>query len=143
MKLTFLLSIFIFSVFSFSSFAQDAAVAASDTIAVVSANAAPPAWAQDVLEIAEKTPYVGPYLSKALVYVGVLSTIVTAFIAFLLTGLAALARVLNFAGLVRFAAKVAIFRDGKFMYWLKYISLFNAKKEEKKPEVKEDEKLAA
>ncbi len=89
---------------------------------------APPQWAQDLMVNAEKLPLVGPYVSKFLLYLGILSAIMTSILACILSVLNSLMGVMNLAGLTDAATKIANFRDGKFMYWLKYFSLFNAKK---------------
>lgn len=101
--------------------------------------AAPPAWAIDLMMTAQNLPVVGPYISKALLYLGILSAILTSLIAFLLTAISALTGILNVAGLVNLATKLQIFRDGKVMYWLKFLSMFNAKKPESKPMVVSNE----
>ena len=93
--------------------------------------AAPPKWVEELIVIAQDLPVVGPIVSKVLIYLGIISAILTSLIAFLLTAISALSKVLNLAGLVNFAAKLQAFKDGPIMYWLKYASLFNAKKTEK------------
>jgi hypothetical protein len=90
--------------------------------------AAPPQWAENLMVAAQKFPVVGPVLSKILLYLGILSSILTAFIAFLLSAIGAITGALNLAGLTGFADKVQLFKNGKIMYWLKYLSMFNAKK---------------
>lgn len=105
--------------------------------------AAPPEWAAELIVTAQEIPVVGPILSKALLYLGIVSAILTSLIAFLLTTISALSKVLNTAGLVNFAAKVQAFRDGPIMYWLKYLSMFNAKKPEKVAAKADESKAAA
>jgi hypothetical protein len=90
--------------------------------------AAPPKWAQDLLVQAEKLPVVGPIISKALVYAGILVSVLTAIVAFLLTLLSAVSGIAGLSGLAAFASKIQAFKDGKIMYWLKYLSMFNAQK---------------
>lgn len=94
----------------------------------VSEPAAPPVWAQDLMVTAEKLPVVGPLVSKALLYLGVLSSILTMLTAFLISALAAVGGALNYAGLARAAQAIAAFQNGKVMYWIKFFSLFNARK---------------
>lgn len=91
--------------------------------------AAPPKWAQDILVAAENLPVVGPVVSKVLLYLSILSSILTTGIAFLLAILSGVSRLANLAGLAAFAAKVQLFRNGRIMYWLKFASMFNAQKE--------------
>lgn len=81
---------------------------------------------------AQKLPVIGPIVSKALLYAGIVSSILTALIACLLTIFTALSKVLNLAGLMSIAEKVQLFKNGKVMYWLTYLSMFNAKKPEDK-----------
>jgi hypothetical protein len=90
--------------------------------------AAPPQWAQDLIVSAGKLPVVGPVVTKGMVYLGIISSILTAGIAFLLSVLAALSGIASLANLTSFATKLTAFRDGKIMYWLKYLSMFNAQK---------------
>lgn len=97
---------------------------------VVAEPAAPPAWAQDLIVTAESLPVVGPILSKALLYLGILSSILTVMVGALITVLNTLMGALNLAGLVRIASALAAFRDGRVMYWLKFFSLFNARKKQ-------------
>jgi hypothetical protein len=94
----------------------------------VSAPSAPPQWAQDLIMNAQKLPVVGPYVAKGLLYLGILSAILTALVAFLLAAAMALKGVLNFAGLNSFVVLIQAFQDGPVMYWLKYLSMFNAQK---------------
>lgn len=93
--------------------------------------AAPPKWAEQLIMTAQDLPVVGPVVSKALIYLGIISAILTSLIAFLLTTISALTKVFNLVGLVNFATKLQAFSNGPIMYWLKYLSLFNAKKPEK------------
>lgn len=134
--------ILIFSICSFSQGdvpvqASPAAVTAMATpspvpMVQVPEPAAPPEWAIELMSTAQELPVVGPYVSKALLYLGIISAILTSLIAFLLTSIRALTGILNVAGLVNLAAKLELFRDSKIMYWLKFLSMFNAKKPETK-----------
>jgi hypothetical protein len=101
--------------------------AAAPQVAVAEPSA-PPAWAQEVVVAAEKLPVIGPIVSKILLYLGILGAIATATVGFLLGVLNTLMGVFNLAGLASAATKIAAFRDGKIMYWLKFISMFNAQK---------------
>lgn len=94
--------------------------------------AAPPKWAEDLIMKLQSMPVVGPYVSKIMVYLGILCAILTGLLAFLLTSLTALSGVLNFAGLTDAVKAIEDFKSSKFMYWLKYFSMFNAKKEKPK-----------
>jgi hypothetical protein len=90
--------------------------------------AAPPVWAEQLIVAAEKLPLVGPYVAKALLYLGILSSILTVLVAAILTVLNTLMGSFNLAGLTQAAAWLSKFKDGKVMYWLKFFSVFNAKK---------------
>lgn len=108
-------------------------VFAQSTDAVVNAVETPPDWLLSALQYLYDVPFVGPIMVKVAQWFGVIVTIVTAFTAFLMVSVRALMGVLNLAGLVAFAAKLDAFKDGKIMWYLKYISaLFNAPKPVKK-----------
>jgi hypothetical protein len=87
---------------------------------------APPAWALELLTTVEALPVVGPIVAKGLLYLGILSAILTSLVAFLLSALAGLKSVLNFAGLTTLTSALQSFQDGPIMYWLTYFSNFNA-----------------
>jgi hypothetical protein len=89
---------------------------------------APPQWAQDIIVVAEKLPLVGPIVAKVMLWAGILSGILTTLVGAVLGILQLLLGVFNLTGLVNAAAWIAAFRDGKVMYWLKFFSMFNAKK---------------
>jgi hypothetical protein len=124
------------------SFAQTATPVATPVVAVtpaVSANpasvttpvpvvAAPPQWATDVLVSAESLPVIGPILVKGLMYFGIITTLLTSLVAFLLGFTATLSGTFNAAGLTKFATLLTDFQNGKIMYWLKFITSFNAQK---------------
>lgn len=90
--------------------------------------AAPPSWAQDLMISAQKLPVIGPVVSKALLYLGILSSILTLLAGFLLGAIKVLSGVFNYAGLGALAQSISDFENGPFMYYLKYFSLFNANK---------------
>lgn len=101
----------------------------SATVPVAEA-AAPPAWAQDLMVTAQGLPIIGPIVSKALLLLGIVSAVLTSLVAFLLGVIQSLMAVFTWTGLVDATVAIAAFRDGKIMYWLKFFSLFNAKKPE-------------
>lgn len=94
----------------------------------VSRPAAPPSWAQELIVLVEKIPVVGPILAKIILYLGILSSILTTVVGALLGVLNTTMAVLNFFERPDVASLVARIRDGKIMYWLRFFSLFNAKK---------------
>jgi len=106
---------------------QPAAVQAPAAV-VVPEPAAPPAWASDVLLQVSKLPVVGPYVSKALLYLGILAALLTTLVGAALSILATLKTGFNWAGLDTASNAIAAFRNGKIIYWLTYFSNFNAKK---------------
>lgn len=89
---------------------------------------APPLWLQDLIVSAQSFPIVGPYLTKVMMYVGVIGSILTALVAFLLTGISILSGIANFSGLAGIATALTNFKNGPIMYWITYFSNFNAKK---------------
>lgn len=97
--------------------------------------AAPPTWAQDLIVTAQGLPVIGPIVAKLLVYIGILSSILTTLVGALLAVINTLMGVFNLAGLVSASTWLAGFRDGKIMYWLRFFSLFNAKKDPASPDV--------
>lgn len=110
------------------SSAQSPAPPMVQGVVAVAEPAAPPSWAQDLMVSAQKLPIVGPIVSKALLYVGILGSILTMLCGFLMAALSALSGTLQYAGLASAVQKIADFQNGKFMYYLKFFSLFNAKK---------------
>lgn len=112
-------------------------------IVSVAAPAAPPQWAQDLIVKAQGFPLIGPYVTKVMVWAGILSSILTALVVCLLGILNALMGVLHLSGLAGLAMGVESFKNGKFMYWLSYLSMFNAKKPDSVKPAAESGKLAA
>ena len=107
------------------------AVVAPAPVAVVpvAAPAAPPAWIQSLLTVVSNLPIIGPYASKAMLYVGMLSLVLTSLVAFLLGLMSTLSAAFgSIPALQSISAWIEEFKDGQFMYWLKYFSNFNAQK---------------
>jgi hypothetical protein len=111
-----------------TSVALDPSVPTSAGVVAVAEPAAPPAWAQDVMVAAQKLPVVGPFISKALLILGIVAAILTALAGFLISAIQALKGVFTWAGLTDAANVLVVFQSGRFMYWLKFFSMFNAKK---------------
>jgi hypothetical protein len=116
------------------------ALSLADPVVVKDTSAAPPVWMQDVLVSIKKLPMVGPIVVKVLNWLGVLCSVLTALAAFLMVVLKALSSVLSLAQLTDLSAKVQAFQDGKILYWLKYLSMFNAQKPDATPEAAPAEK---
>lgn len=95
---------------------------------VVPEPAAPPQWAADVLVSVAKLPVIGPYVSKALLYLGILAVLLTTLVGAALSILATLKTGFNWAGLDKASAAIEAFKGGKIIYYLTYFSNFNAKK---------------
>lgn len=104
--------------------------------------AAPPKWVEQLIMTAQDLPVIGPIVTKAVLYLGIISSILTALIACLLTVLNALSGIASLTGLASFAAKIQVFKNSKIMYWLKYISMFNAKKNANQNAPIEEQKAA-
>ncbi|MDH4163340.1 MAG: hypothetical protein OEW15_11725 [Nitrospirota bacterium] len=104
------------------------AVADAPAAVVVPEPAAPPEWATEVLLSVSKLPVIGPYVSKALLYLGILAALLTTLVGAALSILATLKTGFNWAGLDKASAAIEAFRNGKIVYWLTYFSNFNAKK---------------
>jgi hypothetical protein len=97
--------------------------------AVVPGVPAPPQWVQNLLVTIKNLPLIGPYVSKAIVYLGILSVVLTSLVAFLMGLLKSLSGLFaQFPQLQKLSAALEEFQDGKVMYWLKFFSNFNAQK---------------
>lgn len=92
--------------------------------------AAPPHWAQELMVAAEKLPVIGPIVTKALLWLGILSGILTTLTGALLATIRMLLVAANYSGLLKLAETLVNFQNGRVMYWLRYFSMFNAKKPE-------------
>ena len=92
----------------------------------------PPSWLAQLIVSLKEFPVVGPYAVTVLQWLGVLVSILTGLLAFLLMALKSLSTVLNFASLFSLAEKIKALENSKVMYWLKYFSMFNATKPIKK-----------
>lgn len=107
-----------------------AAMGMAQDVATLDSNAVelPPEWLVNLLQMLHDMPLVGPYVAKAVQWLGVIVTIITSFTAAIWVSIRALSTVLSVAGLLAFADKLKAFENGKIMYWLKYFSAFNAPK---------------
>jgi len=140
MKLSILFLLVFFLSFGLlpESLAQDAASAvAAPVVPVVEAAPVveapkvleqPPEWLVKTLEHIYAIPVVGPVVAKAVQWLGVIAVILSSLVAFLMVSVRALIPVLNYARLASFAMALQKFEASKVMYYLKYFSLFNAKK---------------
>lgn len=113
---------YLLPVFAIVFFAEGTFAQALDPIFI------PPTWLQDVLLLVKGLPVVGPYVVEALKWIGVVSVVVTSLCAAVLAILKVLAGALKLAKLDELAAKVEAFQNSKIVFYLKYISNFNAQK---------------
>lgn len=88
----------------------------------------PPTWLQDVLLFVKGLPYVGPYVVEVLKWIGVASVVLTSVCAALIASLKVLGAALKLAKLEALAAQVEAFQNSKIVFYLKYLSNFNAQK---------------
>lgn len=88
----------------------------------VAAPSAPPVWLQEFLSTVSSLPIVGPYLSKAIVWIQALGGILTALVAFLLAVSAGLKAAFNFTGLDSVVSWIESFQQSSIMYWLTSLS---------------------
>lgn len=110
-----------------------------EPVVVKDVSAAPPQWMQDMIVTIKSLPVIGPVAVKILNWIAVIVSILTALCAFLMVVTKALSGISSVAQFGAFGEKIKSFQDGKIMYYLKYLSMFNAKK----PEVVEAEKAQA
>lgn len=103
--------------------AQDSSYLNADVVEL------PPEWLVNLLQMLNGLPVVGPYLTVAVQWLGVIVTVLTSFTAAMLVSVRAISSILNVAGLVSFADKLKAFEKGKILYWMKYFSMFNAPKQ--------------
>ncbi len=91
----------------------------------------PPAWLESVLLSLAALPTLGPILVKVGQWAGVFAVASTTLAVSAVAILHALGAALKRADLEELAKKIEA-KAKPVVYWLKYFSLFNAKKEEKK-----------
>lgn len=108
--------------------ASSAVSAPAPAAVVIPEPAAPPQWATDVLMQVSKLPIIGPYVSKAMLYLGILAALLTTLVGAALSILATLKAGFNWAGLDKASAAIEAFKKGKIVYWLTYFSNFNVNK---------------
>ena len=89
---------------------------------------APPTWMQNAFVTIKALPIVGPIVTKALQWLAVITSILTALCACVLLVLKSVAGIAAFSQLTELSDTITKFQNGKVMYWLRYASLFNAPK---------------
>ena len=103
------------------------AVVVSTPTVAVPVPAAPPQWAIDFITEIQKLPILGPIATKVFVYAGIVGAVMTAIVSSLWAILTALSSISGLSGLASLEEKLTAFKNGKIMYYLAFLSLFNAK----------------
>lgn len=133
MKFLFLIlsCLLVYTICFADAFVQPVVPAAITTAAPqqVSVNL-PPAWLENALDTAGDLPVIGPVLVTVMKWLGVFASIMTLIVTCVLGIARALVPVLNLAKLVNLASALEAFQSGTIMYWLKFFSMYNAKKPE-------------
>jgi hypothetical protein len=114
----------------YMAFAQDLAIPLPVAAPVVSVPSEPPAWIGTALAIISSLPVVGPYVAIAAQWLGVVASVMTLLVTALVGILKALSLVLKAAKMADLAVKISALLDHPVMYWLKYFSMYNAKKKD-------------
>lgn len=92
--------------------------------------AAPPEWVIKALTSIESLPTVGPIVSKAIQYLAIFGSLMTLLAGFVMGSIKLIGPLLAMGEGDKAAAKVQAWMDSSIVYWLKYVSFFNAKKPE-------------
>lgn len=92
----------------------------------------PPSWLDEVMAVVFKIPVVGPFLLQIMQYLGLIASILTIVVTVALGGIQSLAVVLKWVKLSDLAVKILAFQNSPIMYWMKFLSVYNAKKPEEK-----------
>lgn len=95
---------------------------------LVSEAVAPPAWLEKLLDNAASIPFIGKYAVEVVKYLGVIASILTLLVTFLVGVVRVLAPIASFANFTKFATILQAFEASKTMYYLKFFSMYNAKK---------------
>jgi len=82
------------------------------------------------MALVSSLPVVGPILVEIAKYLGLISSVLTIIVTAILGVIKALQAALPLLNLVNLASKVAAFENSKVMYYLKMLSMYNAKKTE-------------
>lgn len=110
------------------------AVIESATLEIVAESQAmdittPPVWLADIMRFVERVPVIGPIAIEVFKWIGVIAAIFTALVTCLLSITRTLFMAASLSSLAPLMAWVTKFEEGKLMNWLKYFSIYNAKKE--------------
>ncbi len=85
----------------------------------------------DTLSAIENLPYLGPVVSKIILWAGILGTLMTILATFVIGVIKALGPVLANSKMQDTEAFVQKLLDSKAVYYLKWFSFYNAKKKER------------
>jgi len=87
-----------------------------------------PEWLAKAIDTVEEVPIVGPYVSTAMKWVGLVAAVMTTVVTGLLGLILGLSSILKLAKLETWAASLQALTNGPVMYWLKFFSMYNAAK---------------
>jgi hypothetical protein len=114
-------------------------IAMGDEAVRVDRDLLPPDWMLDVVIYLNSLPGIGPALKTIFEWIAALSVITTRLCATAILTLRTLAPLLRSTGLINAAVLVET-HGPKVVYWLKYVSLFNAKKSKTAGEIVAEKK---
>jgi hypothetical protein len=92
-----------------------------------------PEWIEKGLAILASVPFIGPWVAKALAWLGTIASVLTALFTCFFAIVKSIIKVLNLLKLVEFASKIELFYQ-KVAPYLMFFSMYNAKLPEKKVE---------
>jgi hypothetical protein len=114
---------------------QVATPVATPAAVVPTPKAQPPEWVVNALTALESLPTVGPIISKVVQYLAILGSLMTLLAGFVMGMIKLVGPLVAVGEGDSAAAKVQSWMDSSLVYWLKYISFFNAQKTAEKPKV--------
>lgn len=98
----------------------------------------PPTWLAKAMDVVSSMPVVGPIVVEVAKWLGVIASILTILVTALLGVLRVLITSANLLKLASLAAKIEALMNGPLMYWLKFFSVYNAKKKDGQVSAKPD-----
>ena len=108
-------------------FAQDATLAPDPDWVPVDPIFVPPEWFESFLLMLKSLPTIGPVIVKASQWFGVLVTVTTSLTVAVISLVNGAAAIANKLGKPEISKKIEE-KAAKIIYWLKYVSAFNAPK---------------
>lgn len=91
-----------------------------------------PEWLVKAMDVVSSVPVVGPVVVEVAKWLGVIASILTILVTAILAAIKALSLVLPAVRLASLAAWLVKLEGSTVMFWLKFFSMYNAKREEKK-----------